>query len=104
MGKVFEYEKVVDRVLLEGTDEYEDIAESFYYEVEDKRLFEALADCIYGCYFKDTDLAYRVDYLKNVTKGIEKFIKDACSLYDLVEVFEEELKNYFEEEAMEELQ
>jgi hypothetical protein len=104
MSKVFKYEKIIGKFLLEDTDEYEEIAEEFDYEVEDKRLFEALADCIYRCYFKDTDLAYRVDYLKNVTKGIEKFIKDACNLYDLVEVFEEELKNYFEEEAMEELQ
>lgn len=102
MSKVFTYNKIINSVLLEGTDEYEEVAEEFEYEVQDNDLYEAVVDCIYSEFFKKTDLAYRVDYALAVKKGLLNFVKSCCDLEALVDDYEEELKEMFEELAIEE--
>lgn len=102
MSKVFTYEIIRDSVLLEGTDEYEEVVEEFEYEVQDNDLYEGVVDCIYFEFFKKTDLAYRVDYELAVKKGLLNFIKSCCDLEVLVDDYEDKLKEMFEELAIEE--
>ena len=93
MSKVFTYSKIIGRVYLEGTDEYEEYDEEFEYEVEDDELLDAVADIVLGVYFDGCDVS--------IKEGLKDFIKDNGNLAELVEDYEDELKDIFRQEAFE---
>lgn len=93
MSKVFTYSKIIGRVYLEGTDEYEEYDEEFEYEVDDDELLDAVADIVLGVYFNGCDVA--------IKEGLKAFIEDNGNLAELVEAYEYELKDMFEKEAFE---
>lgn len=101
MKKTFTYNKIIESVYIPEIDEYENTGEDFKYEVNENRLLEAVVDLSYDDYFKQTELADRVDYAVAVKMGLEEFIKNNDNLDQLVEYYEERLKDYFEEEAFE---
>lgn len=101
MKKSFTYGKIVKSVYLEYSDENEDFVEEFEYEVDHKQLLEAVVDLVYEEYFMESKLADRCDYSYSVKKSLREFIIDNDNLEELVERYEYELKNYFEEEAFE---
>lgn len=102
MSKTFTYTKITEKVYLEGTDEYEEFGEDFEYEVDDEQLLDAVVDLVFDDYFRKTELVDISNYGYEVRKGIRKFIEDDYDLFEkLVEDYEDRLKDYFEEEAME---
>ena len=71
------------------------------YTVYHDELLEAVSFFIYEEYFKNTDLADRCDYAYAVKKGIERFVEEGDTLESLVEDYEDQIKEYFEEDAYE---
>lgn len=92
MSKVFTYSKIIGRVYLEGTDEYEEIDEEIEYEVDDDKLLDAVADIVLNVYF-DGDFS--------IKEGLKAFIEDNGNLDELVEDYEDALKDIFRQEAFE---
>ena len=75
----------------------------FEYTVDESDLLDAVVELIYEDYFynKENDYCYEVGFITTVKKGIRKQIEQEDTLQDYVERYEDELKEYFEEEAME---
>ena len=92
--KTFVYTKIVDRYYCEYSDEHEEEEFEFEYTVSDQELREAVVDCVNEYYFEG----------KLNKKHFKNFIRDADILDELVEIFEDELKEYFKEEAFETLE
>jgi hypothetical protein len=98
MGKVFTYTKLNSICFLEGSDEYEEVSDDFEYEVDSIDLRNALSEIIFNEYFKKfKDLN---SYKKLILNAISRFIFDREIEEELIEQYEDELKDYFEEEAM----
>lgn len=96
MTKKFTYYKIRNEIYNESTDEIEYFGEEFDYEVDSKSLMDALADVLYELHFsfcKDE---------KQGKKAIMQFIMESDTFEQLCETYEEDLKDYFEEEALEE--
>lgn len=55
----------------------------------------------YKEYFKKTDMNSYACYWSAVRDGLRKFITDFDLLYELVHAYEDELKNAFEDEVLE---
>lgn len=80
---------------LEETDENEEFGgKKINYEVGNRDLEEAVVEIVYRNYFNHFDN-------KNLKKSIEYFISDFDLLDKLVEEFEDELHEYFREQAFE---
>ena len=104
MSKTFEYFKKTGE-LRDMLGEWDgDEGFEFEYEVEDDELLDAVVDLVYEDYFMKTELADRCDYAVAVKRGLKKFIEDNDNLDELVEDYEDELKEYFEEEALDSLE
>lgn len=75
----------------------------FEYTVDESELLDAVVDLIYEDYFynKDFELCWNVDFITTVKRGIRKQIDTEDMLKEYVDRYEDELKDYFEEEAME---
>lgn len=88
--KTFKYTKIIDRVYLKGSDEYEEVGADFDYEVNDDKLLGAVVE-----------LLIKEDrFSKGEENNLHNFIKEFDLLITLVEQYEEELKDMFEVEAM----
>lgn len=101
MSKTFTYTKITQRVYLDYSDEWEEFGEEFEYTVEDSELLDVVADFVCDEYFdlvkkKAKENGTHTDLLL----GIMKFIGDHDLLDKLVEKYEQGLKDYFEDEAM----
>ena len=81
-------------------DEYQE--KEFEYTVYENKLLDAVVDLVFEDYFTKSILYGNCDYGKAVRKGIEDFITTYDLLEQLVEDYEYELKEYFEEDAFEE--
>lgn len=103
MSKTFRYFKKTGEIRDRDCEWDGDEGYWFEYEVEDDELLEAVVDLVYEDYFMKTELADRCDYAVAVKSGLKKFIEDNDNLDELVEDYEEELKDYFEEEALDSL-
>ena len=101
MEKTFKYYRTTHCY----SNEYESYDEGydFEYTVDESELLEAVVDLIYEDYFydKDNELCWNVDYVTTVKKGIRSQINEEDSLADYVDHYEDDLKDYFEDEAME---
>ena len=100
MSKTFTYTKIVKECYLENSDEFEYEGIDFDYEIEDSDLIDAVSFLVYQDYFNSGELSCEVRYVDKVNKGIRQFIEDNDLLEELVERYEDELKEYFEEDAM----
>ena len=103
MSKTFRYTKQVGRSYYsEQTDEEFCDEEDFEYSVSSDRIQSALADIISSTYFLNNPILKETKEIKNaVIKSVKEFIED-CDLEDALEYyFEDDLRDYFEEEAME---
>ena len=88
MSKTFTYERITECGYLSSSDEYEYYGDEFEYEVSGHEISEAIADIIAD------------DYFGGNKKAVRNFISD-FDLYDILEeALEEQLKDYFEEEAL----
>lgn len=102
MGKTFKYEFTTKRHYSKQIDEFIEDCVAYEYEPQDDELLEGVVVCVWEQYFRgQSDLSDRVDFCNVVTKGIEKFIEDNDLLDELVDLYEDELKEYFEETARE---
>lgn len=93
MSKIFTYGKIKNQVNLVDSDEFEDYADEFEYEVEDEDLLNAIIELVNSYYFNNR--------IKG--KDLKNFLRDLDVLDELFDMFEDELKDYFEERAMEEI-
>ena len=101
MSKTFTYTKITQQAYLERTDEWEEFGEEFEYTVDDSELLDVVADFVCNEYFdlvkkKAKENGTHTDLLL----GIMRFIGDHDLLDELVHEYEEELKDYFEDKAM----
>lgn len=101
MSKKFVYTDVNERVYLEGTDEYEDFGEEFEYEVEDEELLKKIINIVYRDYFYYPGIEDHPDYISAVKHGLKDFIRDNDNLDELVDDYENELRDLFMDEAFE---
>ena len=89
MGKTFTYERITECGYIANSDEYDYWGDEFEYEVDYRDLEDAIVDLI---------APY---YLNGDKERIREFLDD-FDLYDkLSEILEDELRDYFEEEAFE---
>ena len=101
MSKTLKYTKITSSMYLEGTDEVEEFGEDFEYEVDDKDLIEAFAHIIYDCHFNGKEMKEYQSFYSQALQGLKSFLEDNDYLLDdLFERYEEEILEYFKDEAM----
>lgn len=101
MSKTFTYEVEKARHYVEKVDEYFCDCDQFDYEVEDDDLLDAVVDFVWADYYKNkSELSLTVNFEYEVKKGLKKLIRDIDSLDYLASQYEDELKEYFEDEAL----
>lgn len=100
MSKVFTYERTIESGLLEDSDELEEFVEEFEYEVDEENLLDAVIELVYEDYFCKSKLSNNIEYRSSVKQGLRRFIEYLGNLDDLVEEYESDLKDIFEQEAM----
>lgn len=89
MSKKFTYEIITECGYIENSDEYDYWGDEFEYEVDYRDVEDAIVDIVASGYFNGDK------------KEIKEFLDD-YDLYDyLAETLEDELHDYFEEEAFE---
>lgn len=87
----FYYTKITEVAYLDGSDEYEYDGEDFEYEVDSEQIAKEVAELVNRDYFKCGDNS----------KAIELFISDCDILEEVAEMYYDELREIFREEAME---
>lgn len=93
MSRIFTYTSIEEVGEVCGS--IEEFGEKFDYEVKDDELLTAVAYMIWSDYF------YMINCDKTFLKEtISKFISDNDLLDNLVDIYEENLKDYFESEAL----
>ena len=101
MTKTFTYERPVASAYLPETDENEEFTEPITYEVDDEEITDALADLIFCDYFKKTELADRHDYCVAVKSAIREILRGNDKVKgELADNYEQDLKDYFEADAL----
>ena len=93
MSKMFTYTKVYAEYYDRKRDKTEYYGHEFEYEVDDAELIEAVISFIIEDYFEGKAT-------KNLELGLKYFIKDFGLLDELVEGYEDGLKDIFEQEAL----
>ena len=95
---VYPDDNIVGRFYVTNVVEEEEVSDDFEYEVDSIDLRNALSEIIFNEYFKKfKDLN---SYKKLILNAISRFIFDREIEEELIEQYEDELKDYFEEEAM----
>ena len=92
MGKTFKYEKITEYGYIENSDEYDYWGNEFEYEVDYCDLEDAIVDIVASA------------YLNGDKKKIKEFLDDFDLYNYLEETLEDELRDYFEEEAFESIE
>lgn len=102
MSKTFIYTKITNSYYSPYTDSNECDGEDFEYEVSSDKLLKAVSELLFYDYFSDDK---GVCASKELTEQVKRKLKDLVDENDLldgfVETYENELKEYFEEEAFE---
>jgi hypothetical protein len=103
MEKTFMYQFETKANYLESSDEYEYDYEEYGYTVTNGELVYGVAHCVFDQYFRGkSEASDYANFGSAVIVGLREFIKDIDNLEQLVEVYESELKEYFEDDAYEE--
>jgi hypothetical protein len=101
MSKIIRYTKITGSYYSDtcGT-EYE--GDEFDYEVSESSIMEAIVDFLFRDYFSDDNFICASKGLtEEVKERLHKIIEDNYLIDEFMETYEEELKDYFEEEAFE---
>lgn len=99
MSKIFTYYKAASPdVYSEQMDDYVGEEEPCYFEVDNDKLSEALADLVFFDYFNNF---IENDKKEDFKKTLTKFIRYNELTSVLGEVYEDDLKDLFEKEAFE---
>lgn len=93
MAKTFIYTKTNNQYYLKESDEYEYDGIEFEYKISDDEVLDAILDFIVDEYFPD--------FCEKLIDKIKTFIKDCDLLDDLFEIYKDQLKDYFEDDAFE---
>ena len=91
MSITFTYTKITGQYYLDYTDEWEEYGVDFEYEVDSEQIAKEVAKLVNRDYFKYGDNS----------KAIELFISDCDILEEVAEMYYDELREIFREEAME---
>lgn len=79
----------------------EDYGYDFEFEADSNALLDAVADIAYRTYFSDCLWEVNKYNFKRFISEFRRFISDTDILDALVEYYEDDLKDYFKEEAFE---
>ena len=93
MSKIFTYTKVYAKYYDRKRDDYEEYGCEFDYEVDNKDLLEVVIALIIDDYFEGVAT-------KELTLGLKHLIEEFDLLDELVEGYEDSLKEVFEQEAL----
>lgn len=102
MNKTFTYTIPVKRLYTPNLEDYEEETVDIRYEVDEEQLLDAVVDLVFEDYFMNTELVDKSNYGYAVRQGLRKFIGYSDQLEQLVKDYEDRLKDYFEEDAIEE--
>lgn len=104
MGKVFNYTTTGRSFYDSLTDEFVEEGRDFQYEVSWQDVKEALVNIIFNRFFRPVPtMMAKKENVKKCKAAIEKFIFDTDIEEYLVDAMEEDLKEYFEADAIESL-
>ncbi len=107
MSKTFTYTRVIKSYYDRDLDETAEDTENFQYEVEDQEIEDAIVDITFHNYFKKIPMVTdKREHISACKKAIAEFISE-YDLYDILkknEGMEEDLKDYFENDAFESLE
>ena len=93
--KTFTYTKITSS---HGDEEY---GYEFEFEADSDALLDAVVDIVYRAYFSDCLWGVNNYNFKRFISELKRFINNTDILDALVEYYEDELKEYFKEEAFE---
>lgn len=103
MEKKFNYRFKTKEYYLPYTDENEYDYNDYDYTANDKELLDAVVDLVFDNYYKGKhELSLNIGYVVEVKRGLRAFIFNSDNLETLVDQYEDELKDYFEDFAYEE--
>lgn len=97
----FTYTKITEVVYLEESDENEEFGEDFEYEPDYSNVADALESIIYDSYFGG--IVDDKDKKQKLKKAISSFLSDMDIQDTLEDMFYDDLKEYFRDEAFESL-
>ena len=101
MSKTFTYFKKTGEIYGRDGEWDGDEGLDFEYEVEDEDLLEGIAYCVFNEYFRNkSELSLEVGFCSAVKQGIYEFLKDFDDTKFLEDKYEDELKEYFEDKAL----
>lgn len=102
MSKTFRYTKFTKYHYCEFSDEWEEDGVEFDYEVEDKKLLPIIVNLVFEDYF-ESDAVYcdNKDVVKAIKENLKRFIEESDLIGVLADQYEDNLKEIFQEEAME---
>lgn len=100
MQKTLIYTRPTEECYLDYSDEYEIYGEEFEYTVYEDDLLRAVVDLVFRDNFTNTPLYGNADYGFYAREGIKEFIITCGLLEELVDYYDDEFKEYFEDDAM----
>lgn len=105
MNKVFVYEIIDKYGYFDNEDDFEASYKNVYYEVDEEDIKDVLVDMLFETYFtEDEQMSFNTLQISTIKDMIRNFTNDNGNWEQLYNDFEDELKDYFEEEALESLE
>lgn len=103
MEKTFNYFKKTGEIFDRDGEWDGDEGYDFEYTVDEEDLLDAVSELLYDDFFTKTTMTDGSSYFRCVSKGLKKLISDFGLLDMFADAYEEDLKEYFEEEALDSL-
>ncbi len=102
MGKEFRYERVISSQYDSTMDEDFEETEEFVYEADWRDVQLAVINLVYRDYFKINQI--EKEQVNAIQNSIKTFIEKHDLYEQLIDDYEEDIKEYFEKEAFESLE
>lgn len=104
MNKTYTYTIITNEYYVAGSDEYEQEGEDIEYSPDEYEFIQALAEIIYKRYFKGNYVSDTMAYITPTIRGLKDLLEemDEDAFVGLIDMFDNELYDYFEEVAKEE--
>lgn len=101
MSKTFKYTKITGHYYCMANNEWEQDGVDFDYEVENNKLLPLIVDLLFYDYFGNDKVICNSEKKKQAIKEkLKKIIDDSDLVVTFADQYEDVLKEYFEEEAM----
>jgi hypothetical protein len=98
MEKTFKYQITTAEHYVASSDEYEYDYVEYEYTAEDEELKDAIVDILFDAYFTEKELkSFNTAQRIAIKKVLRNFTDDNRNWEQLAEMFEEDLKCYFED-------